>query len=127
MKGFHHRLLVDPHNLALCHRGRGAHAESLTGERALAEEFPLRQYADGRFPASFRHDGELRFAFLDVEHSIGGIALHEYRLLPRDGQGLPAATDHREEGAGIELPGLLISGSRAHRYVRILAQRTIVT
>src|SRR3981081_3415535 len=125
MKRFHHCLLVDPHNVALCHRGRGAHSESLTGERALAEEFALRQNADRRFAASFRYDGELHLTFLDVEHSIGGVALREYRLLFRNSQGLPAATDRREESAGVELPGLLTCRCRTHRYVQILAQETI--
>src|SRR3981081_3267070 len=108
MKGFHHRLLVDPHNLAICHPGRGSHAESLTGEGPLAEKFPLRQYADRRFAASFRYDRQLHFTVLNVEHSIAGIALREYRLLFRNSQDLPAATDCLEESAGIELPDFLI-------------------
>jgi hypothetical protein len=45
----HHRLLVDPHKVAICHWGCGAHTQNLTSQCTLTKEVPLTHYADRGF------------------------------------------------------------------------------
>jgi len=77
IKRFHHRLLLNPQKLAVCHCSRRSHTESLACQRAFTKEIPLAQCADRCFLAGLRDDGEPDLAFLDIEHSVSDISLGE--------------------------------------------------
>ena len=103
VKGLHHRLLFDSHELAIRHGSARAHAESLAGQRAFAKEIPFTQYANRRFLADLGYDGQLHFALLDIEDRVRHIALPEYDLLFRNRHGFPALANRRKKRAGVEI------------------------
>src|SRR6202521_2560378 len=116
----HHRFLVDPQDFTIRHRSRGSHALGLACQRALAKEVSLTQYPDSRFPAGLGNDGELHFAFLDIEDRVRRIPLREDSLLFGKSQVLPALANGCEEGVGIELAAFLIRLCRGAHSLPIL-------
>jgi hypothetical protein len=109
MKRIHHRLLLDPQQLAIGHGSRGSHAERLPGQRAFAKKIPLIQYSDGGFLANLGYDSKFHLAFLNVENCVGHISLGEDDLLFRNGEALPALAHGGDEGVGVELAANLES------------------
>ena len=101
--------------MAVRHCSCGSHAESLPCQRALPEEVSLTHYADRRFLADFGYDGKPDLAFLDIEDRIRRIPLREDSLFPGNGQALPARSNRREEGAGVEPAVVLGCCNRSHR------------
>jgi hypothetical protein len=75
----HHRLLVDPHKVAICHWGCGAHTQNLTSQCTLTKEVPLTHYADRGFFAGLGYDGEQYFTFLDIEDSVRPVPLRNIK------------------------------------------------
>src|SRR6202008_2195700 len=114
VKSIHHRFLLDPQKLAVCHGRCRSHAESLARQRAFAKETLLVQYADGGFLASLRYDREPHFAFLNIEDSVRRIPLSENPFLPANSEALPALAYGRKEAVKVEYATLLGCRSRAH-------------
>jgi hypothetical protein len=93
MKHFHHGLLLDFHDGAIGHCGRGTKAKRLPRKAAFSEEIALVQIADGGFLADLRYDSEPYLSFLYVENSIRRTALSKDRLLFGKGFDLSSAVE----------------------------------
>jgi hypothetical protein len=106
MKRVHHRPLLDPQKLAICHGCRGSHTESLPCQRAFPKKISLILYSDRGFLANLGYDSKLYLAFLDIKDGVSRITLREDPLLLGNGQALPALADGGEECVG-ELAAVL--------------------
>ena len=75
-----HDVLFQPGNRALGHsRGRG-HAMPLPNEASLAKEMAGPENRDNRLLSVLGDDGDFDLALVDIENSVGRIALGKYGL-----------------------------------------------
>src|SRR5438105_6849017 len=124
VKRIHHRLLVEPHELAVRHCCSRSHAESLACQRAFSKKIPLTQYADRCFLAGLGYNGEPHFAILNIEDGICHIALGEYSLLFRNSHGFPALANGRKESAGVEIAAFPDRSSRTHVFLILVPKNS---
>src|ERR1035441_10410857 len=104
---FHHGFLIDPHQRAIGHCGRSAHAERPCCEATFSEEIALIQNAYCGFLPARGQNGEFYLSPLYVENRIGRVALSKDCLFFGSGRDCPAAVDGRKEGLEVELVAFL--------------------
>ena len=74
----------------------------MPGQATLAEKVAGLQNGDDRLFALVGDDGELEFAFLEIENGVRMVALREDRLALPVVHHFPARTDLSQEHLGIE-------------------------
>jgi hypothetical protein len=70
---------------------------------SLRQKNGLGYQSDRRFLASLGDNGELHFAFLDIEDCIRRVPLREYHLFFWNGHVLSTLTNRGEESNGVDL------------------------
>jgi hypothetical protein len=102
VKRKNHEPLLDAHDLAVDHRGRGRISLQLAGQTPFAKEFVPPQNGDHGFLTVLGANGDLHLALLYVEHGVGRIALDKDRMVFRKCEDRPAAARSRQKTGQIE-------------------------
>ena len=81
MKRITHRLALDSHDKAICHRLRRHHPDWLTRKTTLSEEITRIQYSYRSFLANLRHDSELDLPRSNVKQGVAPTPLSKDNVL----------------------------------------------